>query len=169
MTGVVVTAVFVVAVAVGSLFLGGEGDAEPEQQLDVILARGSFDGMPWTYGLSEFTDGKRCAGLVMDAADGGCGAFAPPIRGVKFYTTTAGHPSGILTAEGFVSRDVASVVMLAGGREAGEARIIDLPEPVAGKSRGVIAFVEDADLGVQDWVAIALDPESRVIGRTVLR
>ncbi len=157
------------AVAVASIALvAREPKREQEHLPDVVLERGTFRGVPWVFGTSRFTSGESCIELVFEPGDAGCGLYRPDIRALKFYTSTGGDPSGIRSAQGFVSEEVASVLTLSGGRPVGDARVIDLPDPVAGKTRAVIAFVDDSELVHHHWIALALDSESRVIDRDVI-
>lgn len=159
----------VAALLVGSIALANREPARDEPRLpDIVLQRGTFEGMPWAFGTYEFSDGRACAELVLAATGGGCGAFHPRIRAIEFYMSSASHSSGIMTAEGFASPDVVSVVALAGGKSVGEAHVIDLPRPVGGKKRAVVAFVREADLDGRAWVAVAFDERSRVVGHDVI-
>lgn len=157
------------ALLVGSFALANRESVRDEPRLPgVVLRRGTFEGVPWVFGTSEFHDGRPCAELVMNGKGPACGSFPPRIRAIEFYTSSGGNSGGIKTAEGFASPDVVSVVALAGGKSVGEAHVIDLPQPVAGKKRAVVAFVTEADLDGRAWVAVAFDERSRVVGRDVI-
>jgi hypothetical protein len=160
-------AVLVVAVLVAVVYLMSQTlERESGPRPDVVLGSGSFDGRDWIFGYNvdePSFEGRVCFQLVIDGSTSGCGTTTSPVRPMRYHTGSGGDPRGLLTAELFVSDEVARVSCGTGTDPIGETHFFEMPP---NEPRPVLCLATESQVAGREWFAFAFDEGGRQIAKS---